>query len=75
MIQATQDIHTRDGYLVRVFAQGFTARAQGQRRGNAYAKTSEIKKLRAAMTNVLASEMKDYDCSKLMTSLANKDVN
>jgi small subunit ribosomal protein S3Ae len=63
-IQAHIDVKTADGYLLRMFAIGFTQRAKGQKRVTTYAQSSQIRAIRKKMTDVMTreantSELKD----------------
>ncbi|KAH0573590.1 Ribosomal protein S3a [Spironucleus salmonicida] len=74
-ISCTQDVTTKDGYVLRVFATGFTAKSKNIKKSNCYAKTSELNLVRKAMLETMHSSIKDLDCHKLMTGLANKSIN
>lgn len=56
-IDARADIRTTDGFVFRVFAMALTAPTNFQISRAAYAKTSQIKKLRAKMCEFLQREL------------------
>lgn len=56
-IDARADISTSDGFTFRVFAMALTAKRDFQISRAAYAKTSQIKKLRAKMVEFLHKEL------------------
>eukprot|EP01009_Symbiontida_sp_KSa7_P007633 NODE_459_length_936_cov_723.802706_g298_i1.p1 GENE.NODE_459_length_936_cov_723.802706_g298_i1~~NODE_459_length_936_cov_723.802706_g298_i1.p1 ORF type:complete len:160 (+),score=40.69 NODE_459_length_936_cov_723.802706_g298_i1:391-870(+) len=56
LIEAHQDIKTTDGYLLRVFAIGFTRRRANQVKKTTYAKSSQIRAIRKKMFEVIQRE-------------------
>jgi len=70
MINAQVDVRTTDGYLLRVFALGFTARRQNQIKKTTYAKSSQIHAIRRKMMDIMSRESSTCD----MRELTNKFV-
>jgi len=61
LIETVVDVKTTDGYVVRVFAIGFTKKHQNQRRLTSYALTSQIKLIRKKMTEIVSREVSSGD--------------
>jgi len=56
LIEAHVDVKTNDGYLLRLFAIGFTKRRQNQLKKTAYAQTSQIRAIRKKMVDIMTHE-------------------
>jgi len=56
LIEAFADVKTSDGYLVRMFAIGFTARREGQVKVNCYAKSQQRRRIRKKMVDIMVAE-------------------
>lgn len=52
LIEASVDVKTTDGYLIRLFAIGFTQRNRNQVKKTTYAQSSQIRAIRAKMTEM-----------------------
>ncbi|KAJ2002890.1 ribosomal 40S subunit protein S1B [Coemansia thaxteri] len=64
MVEAHVDVKTTDGYLVRLFAIGFTKRRQNQVKKTTYAQTAQLRAIRKKMFEIMtrvasAGSMKD----------------
>ena len=66
LIEAHQDIKTTDGYLLRVFAIGFTRRRANQVKKTTYAKSSQIRAIRKKMFEVMQRESSSCDLREVM---------
>jgi small subunit ribosomal protein S3Ae len=55
-IEAFVQTKTADGYLLRMFAMGFTQRTKRQVRATCYAKSSQIKLIRKKMMEIMINE-------------------
>jgi hypothetical protein len=44
LIEATIDVRTTDGYLLRMFCIGFTSKRQNQIKKTCYAQTTQVRK-------------------------------
>lgn len=73
-ITANLDIKTTDGYVVRIFVIGFTKRSLGQRRKTSYAKSSQVKKIRKRMFEVIDREAKSCDLKELFKKLVSEII-
>lgn len=58
IIEAHVDVKTTDGYLLRMFAIGFTKRRDGQVKKTTYAQSSQIREIRAKMIEIMEREAK-----------------
>eukprot|EP00173_Palmaria_palmata_P001424 Plantae.Rhodophyta-Palmaria_palmata.ctg17934.p1 GENE.Plantae.Rhodophyta-Palmaria_palmata.ctg17934~~Plantae.Rhodophyta-Palmaria_palmata.ctg17934.p1 ORF type:complete len:271 (+),score=58.77 Plantae.Rhodophyta-Palmaria_palmata.ctg17934:51-863(+) len=56
LIEANVDVKTSDGYTLRLFAIGFTKRRPNQVRTTSYAQSSQVRKIRRKMINVMKRE-------------------
>lgn len=69
LIEAHQDIKTTDGYLLRVFAIGFTRRRANQVKKTTYAKSSQIRAIRKKMFEVMQRESSSCDLREFVAKL------
>lgn len=67
IIEAFADVRTADGYLIRVFCTAFTTRRENQIRRTCYAKTSQIRAIRAKMIKIITREATTCDLKDLVT--------
>jgi len=72
LIEASVDARTTDGYLIRLFAIGLTARHQKQTRKTSYAQTSQIRVIRAKMHEIMRRETENVDLKGFVTKLIPK---
>jgi len=61
LIEAIVDVKTTDGYLICVFAIGFTKKRPNQRRLTSYALTSQVKTIRKKMVEIMNREVTSCD--------------
>jgi len=59
LIEAHVDIKTTDNYVFRVFAMALTKKQDGQCKKTSYAKTSQVKRIRARMIEIMQNELAD----------------
>ncbi|WFD31925.1 ribosomal 40S subunit protein S1B [Malassezia sp. CBS 17886] len=69
LIEAYQDVKTTDGYLLRVFAIGFTRRRANQVKKTTYAKSSQIHAIRKKMFDVIQRESSSCDLREFVAKL------
>ncbi|KAL6042629.1 40S ribosomal protein S3a [Balamuthia mandrillaris] len=67
LIEAHVDVKTTDGFLIRMFAIGFTKRRPNQQKRTCYAQTSQIKQIRAKMMDIMTREASTCDLKNLVT--------
>lgn len=70
LIEAIVEAKTVDGYLLRVFCIGFTFKDQQSQRKTCYAQQSQVRKIRARMTDIITNEVSGADLKQLVNKLA-----
>lgn len=65
LFEAVTDVRTADGYLVRLFVIAQTQRRPNQVRKRCYAKTSQIKRIRKKMVDIMVRESVSCDIKQL----------
>lgn len=66
LIEAHVDVKTTDGYLIRLFAIGFTKRRPNQVRKTTYAQSSQIREIRKKMFEIMTREATSCDLKELV---------
>lgn len=66
LIEATVDVKTTDGYLLRLFAIGFTKRRPNQSRTTSYAQASQVRAIRKKMEEIMTREASVVDLNELV---------
>lgn len=66
LIEAHVDVKTTDGYLIRLFAIGFTKRRPSQVRKTTYAMSSQIREIRKKMFEIMTREATSCDLKELV---------
>jgi len=66
LIEASVDVKTTDGYLLRVFCIGFTKKRQNQVRKTSYALSSQIRAIRKKMVEIITREGTSSDLKDLV---------
>jgi len=66
LIEAHVDVKTTDGYLLRLFAIGFTKRRPTQVRKTTYAKSSQVREIRKKMFEIMTREATSCDLKELV---------
>jgi len=56
LIEAHADVKTSDGYVLRIFVIAFTKKRQNQHKKTSYAQSSQIKKIRKKMIEIIQRE-------------------
>lgn len=69
LIEASADVKTTDGYLVRLFAIGFTKRRPNQIKKTSYAQTTQAKSIRKKMVEIINREASVVDLNELVVKL------
>ncbi|RKO97061.1 hypothetical protein CXG81DRAFT_19717 [Caulochytrium protostelioides] len=69
LIEAYVDVKTTDGYLVRLFAIGFTKRRPSQQCKTTYATASQIRAIRKIMFEVMIDQSASCDLKELVQKL------
>merc|ERR1712121_185770 len=68
-IEAHCDVKTTDGYLLRVFAIGFTRRRPNMNKKAAYAKSTQIRAIRKKMIEIITREVTVKDLKDVVNKL------
>lgn len=66
LIEAHVDVRTTDGYLLRLFAIGFTKKRPNQVKKTTYAQTAQIKQIRQKMFEIMTRESTSCDLKQLV---------
>lgn len=66
LIEASADVKTTDGYVLRLFAIAFTKRRPNQIRKTSYAKASQIRAIRLKMVEIMKAEAGKSDLKELV---------
>jgi len=61
MVEASLDLRTTDGYLLRVFVIGFTKRRPNHVKKNCYAQSTQIRRLRKKMFDIMTEQVTKSD--------------
>jgi len=69
LIEAHHDVRTTDGYVVRMFAIGFTRKRPDQVKNNCYAQSAQIRKIRAKMVEIMNNEASKVQLRDLVKKL------
>jgi len=74
LIEAHVDVKTTDGYLVRMFAIGFTKRRPDQVKTNCYAQSAQIRKIRKKMVEIMTNEAGKVQLRELVKKLIPESI-
>merc|ERR1712178_372198 len=61
LIEANVDVKTTVGYLLRVFAIGFTKKRNNQVKKTSYAQSAQVKAIRKKMVEIITREVTSND--------------
>lgn len=73
-IEAFVDVKTQDGYFIRMFCIAFTKKRQTQLKATCYAKSSQVKQIRAKMMEIMVEEAQRNTLRSLAIKFVNKDL-
>jgi small subunit ribosomal protein S3Ae len=73
LIESHVDVKTTDGYILRLFAIGFTKRRPNQLRKTSYAQTAQIKQIRKKMVEIIQRESA-CELSELVTKFVSEVI-
>merc|ERR1712087_688351 len=68
------DIKTTDGYLVRMFCLAFTMRHPDQVKTNCYAQSSQIRRIRKKMVEIMTAEASKVQLRELVKKLIPESI-
>jgi small subunit ribosomal protein S3Ae len=66
LIEAHADVKTADGYVLRIFVIAFTKKRTNQTKKTAYAQSSQVKKIRKKMIEIITKEASSVPLSDLV---------
>jgi len=66
LIEAFSDVKTTDGYTLRIFAIGFTRSRPNQTKKTSYAQTSQVRRIRKKMVDIINKEASNVDLNELV---------
>jgi len=69
LIEAHVDVKTTDGYLLRMFAIGFTKRRPNQIKKTCYAQSGQVRNIRKKMVDIMTREASTVDLNELVSKL------
>uniref|UniRef100_A0A0N5B567 Small ribosomal subunit protein eS1 n=1 Tax=Strongyloides papillosus TaxID=174720 RepID=A0A0N5B567_STREA len=69
LIQANVAVKTTDGYVLRLFAIGFTKRAPRQIKKTSYAQSSQVRAIRAKMVEIIQKEVGGSSLKEVVNKL------
>jgi len=69
LIEATVDVKTSDGYLMRLFCIGFTKKRQNQIKKTCYAQSHQVRVIRKKMCEIMTREVSANDLKELVNKL------
>lgn len=73
LIETHVDVKTADGYLLRVFAIGFTSKRKMQKRKTSYAQSAQVRQIRKKMVEIITRETA-VDLSELVTKFVSEVI-
>jgi small subunit ribosomal protein S3Ae len=74
LIEASVDVRTTDGYILRLFAIGFTKRAYNQVKKTTYAKSSQIREIRGKMVEIMRREAEGSELKELVQKFVPESI-
>jgi len=74
LIEAFVDVKTSDGYVLRLFAIGFTKRRPNQVKKTSYAQTAQIRKIRRKMMQIMRREAAGVELKDLVIKLIPESI-
>ena len=69
LIEASADVKTTDGYLLRVFCIGFTNKDQLSQRKTCYAQHTQVRAIRKKMVETITQDIKDSELKDVVNKL------
>jgi small subunit ribosomal protein S3Ae len=69
LIEAFVQVKTKDGFLLRIFAIGFTARRRRQVKATCYTTNSQNKSIKKKMQEIMIAEVQKHNLKDLIKVL------
>merc|ERR1712061_250171 len=73
-IEAHCGVKTTDGYLVRMFCLAFTKKQDDQVKNNCYAQSSQIRRIRKKMVEIMTAEASKVQLRELVKKLMPESI-
>jgi len=74
LIEASIDVRTNDGYLLRVFVIGFTCKRPNQAKKTFYAQSSQIRQIRKKIVDIIKKEVTQSELKVLVEKFVNSAI-
>lgn len=74
LIEAHADVKTTDGYLLRLYAIGFTKRRPNQIKKTSYAQSTQVRTIRHKMVEILTREASTCELNELVAKLIPESI-
>jgi len=74
LIEAHVDVKTTDGYILRLFALAFTRKRPNQVKKTCYAQSSQVRKIRAKMVEIMTREASTCDLKDLVVKFIPESI-
>jgi len=74
LIESVVDVKTTDGYVLRLFAIGFTKRRPNQQKLTSYSKSSQNKQIRKKMTDIMNREVTSCDLKQVFQKFTSETI-
>ncbi|GFZ45816.1 40S ribosomal protein S1 [Saitozyma sp. JCM 24511] len=74
LIEASVDVRTTDGYILRLFSIGFTKRAFNQVKKTTYAQSSQVREIRSKMVEIMRREAEGSDLKELVQKFVPESI-
>jgi len=74
LIEAHADVKTTDGYLLRLYAIGFTKRRPNQIKKTSYAQSAQVRSIRKKMVDIMSREASTVDLNELVAKLIPESI-
>ena len=74
LIEAHVDVKTNDGYLLRMFAIGFTAKRHNQIRKTSYAQSAQCRAIRKKMVEIMTKTASEGSLNELVDKLITESI-
>jgi len=74
LIEASVDVRTTDGYVLRLFCIGFTKKAHNQVKKTCYARHAQVRAIRRKMVDTMSREVSSCDLKEVVNKLIPESI-
>jgi len=74
LIEASVDVRTTDGYVLRLFCIGFTKKAHNQVKKTCYARHAQVRAIRRKMVDTMSREVSSCDLREVVNKLIPESI-